>query len=360
MTSDHVERLIQAADAPLEPRRQFADDLLDHLLEQLTVAQSGNEGETTDMSTAIAFPANSGTLTPSPSEIKPSTSIGPARKPTVMTLLATAALLVLALVGGLYAAGVPLNAVLINQSSPGVENELIAQAEAETDESDYSTTFTGISRIVIEPGESLESGPDTYYGDGLFLFEVESGTLAIESVGAVEFLIDGADRGTPMPEGGDGDLKAGDRAVLWPETVTTWRNDGSESAVILIAAVGEVTETASDVDQVDLVKSFSAIWPEPPATYSLHRLTFESGASLPVAELPGLMMIGVDSGEIGVPLSNGEGNPDRERSFDSREGFVVSDWDLAETGDLRNSGSEPAVIYVLLGESIDMQATPES
>jgi hypothetical protein len=50
----------------------------------------------------------------------------------------------------------------------------------------------------------------------------------------------------------------------------------------------------------------------------------------------------------------------RDRTFGPVEGFVSSDWDLALEGDLRNSGTEPAVIYVLLGESIEPAATPDA
>jgi hypothetical protein len=75
---------------------------------------------------------------------------------------------------------------------------------------------------------------------------------------------------------------------------------------------------------------------------------------LAVAVLPGLMMIAIESGEIDVPLSN------RSRGFGPLEGFVASDWDLALDGDLHNSGSEPAVIYVLRGESTEPAATPDA
>lgn len=167
-------------------------------------------------------------------------------------------------------------------------------------------------------------------------------------------MIGGSDQGTPMPDGATATLQAGDRGVIWPGTATTWRNDGHEPTVVLIAAAGELTESASEIDQIDLVKSFSIGWPEPPATFSFRRLTFEPGASLPVAEVPGLMMLAIASGEIDVPLSN------RDRTFGPLEGFVSSDWDLALDGDLRNSGSEPAVIYVLLGESTEPAATPDA
>jgi hypothetical protein len=353
MHADPLDRLIQAADTPLDPRPEFADALLKDLLAHLGNVGSDHTGEETTVNQTIALTPSAAGVHPHPAWWRKPRHGGTRDRSLLPSYLATAALLLLTLAGGLYAVGGQRNLGLLHQESPGVEHELIASANVET-MPDFLMTYTGIGRFTLEPGESMESGPDSHYGDGVSLFEVEAGILSLESTGPTELMTGGSDQGTPMPDGATATLQAGDRGVLWPGTAATWRNDGQEPTVVLSAAAGELTDSASDIDQIDLVKSFSIGWPEPPVTFSFHRLTFEPDASLAVAELPGLMVIAVESGEIDVPLSN------RDRTFSSLEGFVASDWDLALDGDLRNSGSVPAVIYVLLGESTEPAATPNT
>ena len=365
MHPDPLDRLIQAAETPIDPRPQFADALLRTLLAQIEVDQSDREEEETTMHTAIATPPIAGSSSPRPFGWKKSHRTGARARSLLPSHLATAALLLLTLVGGLYAVAGGRNLGVLHQTSPSVENELIAGADVETmpDTRPAMYTFTGISRFTLEPGETLESGPDTYYADGLYLFEVESGTLSIESTGPTELTTGGADQGTALPAGGNATLQAGDRGVLLPGALTTWRNDGQDPTVVIIAAAGEATSSSSEVDQIDLVKSLTIGWPDPPATFAFRRLTFEPGASLPVADLPGLMLIAVNSGEIDVPLSNADGST-QDRGFGPLEGFVTTNWHLAPDGDLHNSGSEPAVIFVLTGESTlpapPADATPSS
>ena len=352
MHPDPLDRLIRAADTPMDPRPEFADALLKTLLTQIESDRAETEvGEETTMNTAVVTRPVAGSGRPH-SGWRPRPA-GTHERSRVLSSLATAALLLLTLAGGLYAVGSQRDYLgLLRQSAPGVENDLIASADVETMPEDVLMTFTGISRFTLEPDESMDSGPDSYYGDGVYLFEVEAGTLSLESSGQIELLTGASDQRTPMPDGANATFQAGDRGVLWPGAAATWRNDGQEPTVVLIAAAGETTESALEIDQVDLVKSFSIGWPEPPVTFAFRRLTFEPDASLPVAEIPGLMLLAVASGEIDVPLAN------RDRTFGPVEGFVATDWDLALDGDLRNSGSEPAVIYVLLGESTEPAATP--
>jgi hypothetical protein len=359
MHPDPLDRLIQAADTPLDPRPEFADVLLNDLLARLNDAESNHAGEENTMNQTIALTPSAEGARSHPERWRTPRRAATRDRSLLPSYLATAALLLLTLAGGLYAVGGGRNLGLLHQTSPGVEHELIAQGEIESIPDDLLIRFTGISRFTLEPGETLESGPDTYYGDGLYLFEVESGTLFIASTGPMELMTGRGDQGTPLSAGANATLQAGDRGATSLGTLTTWRNDGQDPTVVLVAAAGELTDTAIEVEQKDLVKSFTIGVPEPPVTLAFHRLTFEPGASLPVADLPGLMMIGIQSGEIDVPLTNADGSI-RDRGFGTLEGFVTTDWDLATEGDLRNSGTEPTVIYVLTGESTGPAATPES
>jgi hypothetical protein len=359
MERDPVERLLQAADTPREPRPQFADALLRTLLAQIDGDQSEREGEKTTMNTAVVTPPVAGSASPVSGWWWPRPA-GNQKRSRVLSYLASAALLLLTLVGGLYAMGSPRDYLgLLPQSSPDVENELIASAAVETmpDVLPGAFTYTGMSRFTLEPGESMEFGPDREYGDGVSLFEVEAGALSLESTGPTELMTGGSDQGTPLPDGANATLQAGDRGVLWPGTAATWRNDGQEPTVVLYAGAGELTNPVNyTVDEITLVKSMTIGWPDPPATFTFRRLTFEPGASLPAAEAPGLMLLAVASGEIDVSLDNGD------RTFGPVDGtkFVAENRHLAPDGDLRNSGSEPAVVYVLLGESTEPAATPDA
>jgi hypothetical protein len=273
---------------------------------------------------------------------------------------ATAALLLLTLASGLFAFGDTPTWSLFQQSTRGVENELIARAEVEITSDSFLNTFTGISRFTLAPGGILTSGPDSEYGIGVYLFEVESGSLTLTADGRAELLTGDTEVATPLASGAAGVMNAGDRGVLWPETKATWSNDGQEPVVVLIATAGEAVDSVVAVEQVDLVKSFSTGWPEPPATFAFHRLTFEPDASLAVAELPGLLMLGVESGSLGVPLANADGTPARIREFRPNDGFVASDWTIQTDGEFHNSGSEGVVVYALLAEPANSPATPEN
>jgi hypothetical protein len=359
MHPDPLDRLIQAAETPIDPRTEFADALLHDLLAQLEVDQSERAEKETTVNTAIATSPMSGNPSPRLVGRKTAHRIDSPRRSFLLSHLATAALLLLTIVGGLYAVGTPGNLSLLRQSSPSVDNVLIASADVETmpETGLANLTYTGIARFTLEPGESMDSGPASYYGDGVYLFEVEAGVLSLASNGPTELLVGGSKQGTRVSEGANATLQTGDRGVIWPGVATTWRNDGQVPTVVLIAGAGEATNTASEFDLIDLVKSSTMRWPEPPVMFTFRRLTFEPGASLPIKDLPGLMMIAVATGEIDVPISYADGTTS-DRGFGPLEGFVVTNWHLATDGDLHNSGSESVVIYVLAGESTVPAATP--
>jgi hypothetical protein len=130
--------------------------------------------------------------------------------------------------------------------------------------------------------------------------------------------------------------------------------------VVLNASIGEAVSGTTEIESTQLFKSLFIGWPALPASFAFHRLTFAPGASLPVAALPGLWIAGVDAGTLDVPLATGEGNPPRVRDFDAGDGFGVDTWPIFAEGEFHNSGSEPAVVYVLLAESTAPPATPGS
>jgi hypothetical protein len=187
---------------------------------------------------------------------------------------------------------------------------------------------------------------------------VESGALTLTADGRAELTPAGTDQATPLARGTDAVVPAGERGVLWPGTAGTWRNAGQEPVVVLNAAIGEATSGTSEVESEEIFKSLSIGWPALPASFAFHRVTLAPGASLPVAALPGLWILGVDAGTLDVPLTTGAGTPARVRGFDAGDGLGVDTWSISAEGEFHNSSSEPAVVYVLLAESTAPPATP--
>lgn len=363
MATDPIERAIRQAERPIDPRPEFAEALLTRLLAHLEPKPGDptTDAKESTVTTQIAMPAGTGIPAPRPAWWRDTRHTGHKRRSWALTHLATAALLLLTLVSGLIAFGTPRdwtprNWGLFTQSSPDVENELIGRAEVAAFP-DYVTNFTGIVRLTLAPGQSLASGPDSIYGDGLYLFVVEAGSVSLTADGPAELTTGGNDTAAPMENGVESILVAGDRGVLWPGTAATWRNAGPQPAVVLHAAIGEAVGWF-DIEEDQLTRSLSFPWPTLPATFALHRLVFEPGASLPVADLPGLMMLGVDSGSLDVPLQAGPDAPIQIRSFGVDDPFLADAWKLAPGESFRNSGTEPVVVYVLLGESTGPPATP--
>ena len=365
MATDPNERVIRRAERPVAPRPEFAEALLTRLLAQLEpeTGDSTTHAKETTMTTAIAIPGTAARPAIRPTRAGTERPAGHARRSWLLTHAATAALLLLTLVSGLFAFGTPRDWTprswgLFEQAPTGVENELIARADVATIP-DFPVPFTGINRFTLAPGATLTSGPDSGYGDGLYLFVVEAGSVSLTADGPAELTTARDDRATPVANGAETVLVAGDRGVLWPGTAATWRNAGTQPAVVLNAAVGETVDSVpAEIESEDLVKSLAVVWPEFPASFAFHRLAFEPGASLPVADLPGLMMLAVDAGSLDVPLETGPDTPIRIRDFDAREGLVAGDWDIAPSESFHNSGTEPAVVYVLLAVSTGPPATP--
>lgn len=358
MATDPVERVLRRAERPIDPRPEFAEALLTRLLAQLepqTGSATTNAKEKT-MTTAIELPGAVPRPVVRPARARAERPAGQARRSWLLTQVATAALLLLTLSSALISFSGPRNWGWIGRQSPGVENELIARADVAM-MPNFLLQFTGITRFTLAPGQLLTSGPESTYGDGVYLFLVEAGTVSLMADGPAELMAGGNDTATPMASGAEAILTAGDRGVLWPGTAATWRNDGPQPAVVLNAAVGEAVGDY-DLEEESLVRSMSIGWPEHPVSFAFHRLTFEPGASLPVAELPGLWVLGVDRGSLEIPLETGPDTPIRIRDFDASDGLVAGDWEIAPGEALHNSGPEPAVVYILLVESTGPPATP--
>jgi hypothetical protein len=359
MATDPIERILRHADRPLKPRDAFADALLDRLLAQLEGTTESDVAKEDSMTTEIAFPAPAiGRSAPRPAWWREARQAGHKRRGWVLTDLATAALLLLTIVSAFFAFGGPRSWAFTGRSTPQAVDELIARAEV-TELGPYVSEYTGINRFVLDPGESVTLGPESEWGDALYLFLVESGTVGMTVDGPAVLGTGEEGAATSIASDAEVILTAGDRGAVQPGTPGTWRNAGSEPATLLEAPIGEAVDISSlGIEYKEVVYAHTIAWSQFPAVFALHRLTFEPGASLPVSDLPGLMMLGVDAGSLDVSLQTGQGTPTRTRDFDAGEGLRTDVWQIAPDGEFRNSGAEPAVVYALLGESAGSAATP--
>jgi hypothetical protein len=348
--SDSIERWVQSVEISIQPRSDFEKALLARLLTELDGQSHEDVPTEGTMESSLTQVPDLNRPLAAVRESPASGEPGAWLQANFISYVAIAAVMVIALAGGLIATVSPRHSGLVTTSTPEVEVEVISSAWIESIPDTYTQTYTGIDRIILASGQQLESGPDTAYGDGVYLFKVEAGPVYVTFDGSAAVKAGGASNATPVASTEEVSLQAGDTGIIWPGTMAIWRNDGTQPVVVLNAAIGEAVDVQIDYEQETILKSLTIGWPQLPATFSFLRLTFAPGASLSAEDLPGLMLLAPEDGEVTVPLLNADGTS-RDRSFTPGDGFVASDWNLDTNGQFSNSGTNSVIVYVLLGQS---------
>ena len=374
-----VERFFAADDAPAA-----APGLADHVWKELmnhhtaTVAYvSGTSG---------LPPGRIGRALPGHGYATP-----PHHGPSAIAFLATAALLVLTLVGGIAALrGLPhllgpdqrsliIPAIdstpQIARSSEGIADELVMRATLETlgeMPSSRAQHQLGLGRYRLDPGAVQPVGKQEDTGVGLNLFTVEVGQVTVESDASVLVTRTGANRTAepdPVPPGTAIVLEVGDQLYAPSGVSFSRRNDNDIPAILLELSLSSVGDIYFDWTLPPGVTSDSGFpfkllsdFPAVPSEATVHRRTLEPGAELPVRDLSGLELVYVEAGTLDLVFDNGEtlGTPERVRTLSAGNGTEV----FGRTPDravFANRGDEPLVILTASVVSTSaVEATPQA
>ncbi|MFN8590477.1 MAG: hypothetical protein U0031_03365 [Thermomicrobiales bacterium] len=233
-------------------------------------------------------------------------------------LLATAALLVLTLLGSLLANGGLRSAMLHRPPAmvpapdserpllpPGVTSDsplmraLIEQFPADP------PVWIDLSRITLAPGASEQTGSARDSGVGPQLFRIEAGQVTVVANGPVQitrYRTDAEmDSATSIVSPQTASvLDVGDQ-VFAPSGVTLQRrNDGAAPATLLTF---EITADGEGLSQPGVTSAFGMPYGRMsavplPAEASVRRITIAPGDGLPVAALPGLRLVYVETGAL--------------------------------------------------------------
>jgi hypothetical protein len=295
----------------------------------------------------------------------------PRRGPSAIAYLATAALLVLTLVGGLMAFSgslrlpgsdqrplmIPaINSAPDNMRRAGVITDVIlVRRTLEQMPSSAQARQLALERYQLAPGSVQPVGRQADTGVGLTLFTVETGRVTVEADAPV--LVTRADANQVsapdfVPPGTTMVLDIGDQLYAPSGVSFHRRNDGPTPATVLdlsIGSVGDIVRTmalpAGVTYDSGIPSKLLASVPAAPAEATVRRLTLAPGAELPVRELPGLELVYVESGTLDLVFAKGGTltTPERVRTIRAGAGLET----LGRTPDravLANNGAEPLVI----------------
>jgi hypothetical protein len=248
----------------------------------------------------------------------------------------------------------------------GATHEVLVRADV-TELPATSASWVGLESATLDPGAEFSLGPQGNYGDGAFLALVESGAIELTADGAITVIAAGEDAAAAAAAVPNGPvvLGPGDRVFVPTGVHATWRSTGTEPATWIAGSLAKAVSMENIPESLEArayAYRLSEPWPELPVVATLHRLTLEPGATVPVSEFPGLSVLGVDAGSLGVPLvSTNAATPTRTRSFDAGEGLLIEQWSIAPDGSFSNAGPDPVVVYILTVEPAESTAsTPSS
>jgi hypothetical protein len=291
-----------------------------------------------------AGPGRNGRTAPPAPRAVPGPSPAP-REASPFTRLATAALLLLVVVGGGVAFGsgwpgrpssVPLVLPAVGGTPATPEAaawEAIVAAEVDLP---VGRARVAVDRYAMRPGLT-----------GLSVPAVGGPTVVAIEAGAVGAAVAGAER----------PLGAGEHLVLGGDRAAELRVVGAGEASVLVAYLGpgfgeyirEFRYDPVDVNQTVVVDSSADGLPPGPARLALERLTLPPGAALPPFVVPEWSWVGLGSGQLGLTLE-GEGLPYGWASGEEREVQAWMNVPPPAPGartTLRNAGDGPLVLYRL-------------
>jgi hypothetical protein len=305
----------------------------------------------------------------------------------MLAFFATAALIVLTLIGGVLVSQRNLRlvrpdqqAVIIPASDDTPQSVLpssdsadgiLVHATLEEMPPAGGTHQLGLYRAQLAPGAEEHAGSQADTGVGFDLFTVESGQVTVEADAPVlvtHRVANPAGMPTPVEPGTAIVLDAGDQLDVPSGVSFRRRNDGPTQATLLgftIGNVGESAHTWSSPAGVTYVHglpfTLPSEFPAIPAEASVHRLTLAPGTELPVRDLPGLELVYVEAGALDLVYAKAEAPTTPEQAFTIRAGSGTDTFGRAPEGAvLANRGAEPLVILAasLVSDNADQPTPP--
>ncbi|MGH2615432.1 MAG: hypothetical protein ACRDJC_09355 [Thermomicrobiales bacterium] len=293
----------------------------------------------------------------------------PNHGPSALAYLATAALVLLTLVGSFVAlrGSLPLigpeeRAVIIpaiddaTELPAGViEDVVLLRATLEEMPPAGGTPRIGLYRTQLAPGAVERGGSQADTGVGNELFTIESGQVTVEAdapVVVTRAATNPAAEPILTQPGTAIVLDVGDQ-LLAPNGVSfRLRNDDLNPATVLgfsIGTVGDNVQAVSRPPGVTYSDGFPyklpGTYPTVPAEATVHRLTLAPGAELPVRDLPGLELVYVEAGALDFLDVQTEMPATAVRAFTIRAGSGAETFGPTPARTvLANRGTEPLVI----------------
>lgn len=297
-----------------------------------------------------------------PLELTPEPDLPGARSGNVATpsrwalsFLATAALVLLALVGSLLALqgarpalDQPTESLYLPANSTAIAPVLVMEGTAEAWPEADPPLWASLQRITIDPGEAEEAS--RVVGDAAVLFTIEAGQLMVDASGPVTVTRGPGDEGAaPVtePAGAAIQLDVNDQLFVPAGVALTRRNEGSQPVTMLelrIAAL-EQSHRPENVHYLRLISDkVLNTPPAAPAVMAVQRLELLPGESLAIGELPGLQMLVVESGSLELLGGYQLGNQTAAGSDTVTAGSGQAHFDT--TTGFANRGSEPVIFLV--------------
>jgi hypothetical protein len=293
------------------------------------------------------------------------------RGPSTLAYLATAALVLLTLVGGLVALRGALRPVdpdqraiipTINSTAESkvaigaIPDVILLRAALEQMPSVQGRPHQlALNRYRLAPGAVQPVGGETESGVGLDVFTVEAGQLTVEADAPVlvtRAVANPASAASLVQPGTNIVLDVGDQLFAPNGVSFRRRNDGPTPATTLDfsldaggAAGSGAPLPAGVTADAGLPKKQPPTYPTVPSEATVHRLTLAPGDKLAVRDLPGLEMVYVEAGALDLVYASPEtpGTPARFATIGAGSGteFFGPTPDRAV---LANRGAEPLVI----------------
>ena len=372
-----VERFFAADDAPAPP-----PGLADHLWQLMGPAEVEEFGPI-----GSAVPPNPNGR----AAIGPRPTILPGRHadsrrdgPSTLAYLATAALILLTLVGGLVAfrgslllVGPEQRAIILPATdrtpervlpSESLGNALLLRSRLDQmPPEQVQSQQIALNRIHLAPGVVEPAGSQENTGVGVNLFTVESGQVTVEADAPV-FLTHAVANAAAAPSrvepGTDIMLKEGDQLYAPIGVSFRRRNGGSSPATLLSFSIGTDrdigtrTQLPSGVTyDVGLPSKQSATFPALPAEAIVQRQTLPPGAEVAVRDVPGLQLVYVEAGDLDLVYTEAETSATPDQAVTIHAGSGTETFGPApQRAVLVNRGTEPLVILTASVVSINGDA----
>ena len=380
-------RRLQALGEQPRPDPVFSDRLED----ELTRAMTSNLALMPSARTLANVPNGRLTLLSPP---PPLPRLEPSRRRWALAQLATAALVLLSLLGSFVVFRGPLR-LMTHDEQPAVIPAIDASstvpvvgtpmgerpASGMTDMILLQGTFTeiprdaswaGLERATLQPGATRALGKHENEGEGPMIYRVESGKLVINADGPITITRAGETTSTTIPPRTDVVLGVDDEGFTPSGVTSLWRNEGSIPAVVLDAAIttfGAGPNSGGLVDShglnlIEFVEQWPITAPATPVTVTAHRLTLAPGDRIVPSQYRGLAGFYVVGGPLRVIDDPGSGS--RPQTFDVPDGngrvFGGSGYkSVPTTWTLENAGGDPISLLMLTITSANpLEATPMS